>query len=80
VIDRIEEAFAIGVQNPVHLSARDRDAQRIRCVVLGATRAEAIAETKEVVLDSADASAASLFVEVPGTMDSSEFLSAFMSA
>ena len=50
VVDRVEEAFDIGIQYPVHPLARDRNAQCIECIVLAAATAEAVAEPEKVLL------------------------------
>ncbi len=40
MIDRVEEAFHIGIQYPIHLLARDRNAQCIKGLMLTASRAQ----------------------------------------
>jgi hypothetical protein len=48
VINRIEKAFDISVQYPVHSFAGEADRQRIECVVTTSSRPEAIAEAEKV--------------------------------
>ena len=50
MVNRIKEAFHICIQYPVHLLARDRNAQCIKCLMLAASRAEAVAETEKILL------------------------------
>ena len=50
MINRVEEAFDISIQYPVHSSAGHRHAQCIECIVPAATRPEAIAEAEKVLL------------------------------
>ena len=50
MVDRIKEAFDISIQYPVHSFAGNRHTQRIECVVLAATRPEAIADAEKVLL------------------------------
>jgi len=50
VVNRVKEALNIGIQYPVHPFAGDRHAQRIECVVLAATRPEAVAKSEKVLL------------------------------
>ena len=47
---RVEEAFDVGVQYPIHSFAGEADRQRIECVVTTPTRSKAIAETEKVLL------------------------------
>ena len=46
----IEKAPNVTVQNPVHLLPRDRDVQRIQCLMLTAPWPEAIRETPKILL------------------------------
>ena len=50
MVDRVEETFHIGIQYPVHSFAGNRHAQRIKCVVLAATRPKAVAEAEKILL------------------------------
>ena len=50
VVDRVEEAFDIGIQYPVHPLADEAHAQRIERLVATPSRPEAVAETKKILL------------------------------
>jgi hypothetical protein len=50
MVDRVKEAFDISIQYPVHTFAGDRHTQRIKRVVLAATRPKAITETHKILL------------------------------
>ena len=53
MVNRIKETFHISIQYPVHLLARDRNAQGIKCLMLAASRAEAIAAAEPHLLVNA---------------------------
>ncbi len=50
VIECVEEAADIRIQDPTHLLLRDPHPQRIKSLVLAAARAEPVAEAGEVLL------------------------------
>ncbi len=50
LVEAVEEAGYVGVQDPVHLAVGDRHRERVQRVVLAASRSEAVAEPEEVLL------------------------------
>ena len=50
VVNRVKEAFDIGIQYPVHSFAGNRHTQRIERIVLAATSPKAVAETEKILL------------------------------